>query len=216
MWLSSEKIKQRCVNVNPLCGLFGFRGDCRRAADLQTMVQKDQVQERVRNSDVPIIVNPRPKVDDCGLSHVTSSRVSRDVATWSAVRRSPRVRPVPETPDARAGGPPRARRGARYGEPACVIAHDDFYHAHTGSMPHASWLWLVHWTPRSSACRPGPRPPFGRSPLCSPHPSPHGRPPRSMPPVCADTWSRRGAGARMSIPRGVLESSWALTGCGWF
>ena len=168
MWLSSEKIKQRCVNVNPLCGLFGFRGDCRRAADLQTMVQKDQVQERVRNSDVPIIVNPRPKVDDCGLSHVTSSRVSRDVATWSAVRRSPRVRPVPETPaDARAGRP----RGARYGEPACVIAHDDFYHAHTGSMPHASWLWLVHWTPRSSVCRPGPRPPFGRSPLCSPHPT---------------------------------------------
>ena len=122
MWLSSEKIKQRCVNVNPLCGLFGFRGDCRRAADLQTMVQKDQVQERVRNSDVPIIVNPRPKVDDCGLSHVTSSRVSRDVATWSAG--SERRRAFD-----------RFERRRAVGERAYVRrAHDDFYHAHTGSM----------------------------------------------------------------------------------
>ena len=95
-------------------------------------------------------------------------------------------------------------------------AHDDFYHAHTGSMPHASWLWLVHWTPRSSVCRPGPRPPFGRSPLCSPHPTDGLHAPCLLCVPTADTWSRRGAGARMSIPLGVLESSWALTLCGWF
>ena len=216
MWLSSEKIKQRCVNVNPLCGLFGFRGDCRRAADLQTMVQKDQVQERVRNSDVPIIVNPRPKVDDCGLSHVTSSRVSRDVATWSAVRRSPRVRPVPETPDARGRAPRPAARGS-YGEPACVIAHDDFYHAHTGSMKlYAPCVMALVGALDTKIVGLSPWPSSAVRPFPALLPTPHGRPPRSMPPVCADTWSRRGAGARMSIPLGVLESSWALTLCGWF
>ena len=170
VWLSSEKIKQRCVNVNPLCGLFGFRGDCRRAADLETMVQKDQVQERVRNSDVPIIVNPRPKVNDCGLSHVTSSRVCATAEQNAQMRDSDSLI-AGSAGRARQGSPPRC--GGRSlpcaaRAPCAMVLVGALDTEIVGLSPwHSSHV-------RRSAVPPSPA---EHTP----------RPPRSMPPVCADT-----------------------------